>query len=298
LSFRRLTNSVGGGRQVTTKEEVPNKKKATEEMDTQWCDSDSDEDTWLELEVELSKRNVNEDLLHACSSGNLLFVRSCLLQGADPNYADEHGRTALDWVGLCGEDSEHCGDIATFLMNNGASLTNEESESESELKRTPLHYAKREAVASVLIEKGLDLNAKDQHSRTPLHFMVLYGAEKSAELLLRNKADVNAKDMYGRTALHYAYVANRKMADLLIAHGADVDATDNLNLTALHHLVKSSHINMEEAVHIIELLASAKANLNLKDELNKTPLDYANEAGHKQFAISLGQYHALSGIEC
>ncbi|EIT77228.1 nucleoside phosphorylase [Aspergillus oryzae 3.042] len=64
----------------------------------------------------------------------------------------------------------------------------------------------------------LDINAKDNHGTTALHWAVRNGHKAMVKLLVNNKnTDINAKDSYGRTALHWAArSANKDIMSLLL----------------------------------------------------------------------------------
>ena len=82
------------------------------------------------------------------------------------------------------------------------------------------------------LDKGADVNAKDDGGMTPLHHAVMFGRKEVAELLIANGADVNAKDDRGRTPLHWAN-STKEIADLLIAEGANVNAKTKFGETPL-----------------------------------------------------------------
>jgi ankyrin repeat protein len=79
-----------------------------------------------------------------------------------------------------------------------------------------------------LIEKGADINAKDNNGMTALMLASKNNRKEIVELvelLIKNGADVNAKDIYGRTALMIASVnGHKEIVELLIKNGADVNA--------------------------------------------------------------------------
>ena len=68
---------------------------------------------------------------------------------------------------------------------------------------------------------GTDVNAKGPNAGlTPLHRAAYYGLKEIAELLLDKGADVNAKDDGGDTPLDVAMLGNDKeTADLIRKHG-------------------------------------------------------------------------------
>ena len=102
---------------------------------------------------------------------------------------------------------------------------------------TPLHAAANKETAELLIDKGADINAKDDTGGTPLFWAALEGNEEVAELLIRQGADVNAAGPKGWTALHWAVaMAQKKSVELLIGEGADVNAKDVIYGTPLDNV--------------------------------------------------------------
>jgi ankyrin repeat protein len=79
--------------------------------------------------------------------------------------------------------------------------------------QTPLHWAVRlghENTARALIERGADVNARDDRGNTPLHWSVSYWHKghppkiEIVRLLLDNGAEINARNGRGETALALA----------------------------------------------------------------------------------------------
>ena len=93
----------------------------------------------------------------------------------------------------------------------------------------PIHDAARNgdlAGVQAELDKGVDVNAKDDVGKTPLTYAARFGHKEVAELLLAKGADASAKtDDNGTTPLHHAALnGHKEIAAMLIAKGADVNA--------------------------------------------------------------------------
>jgi len=73
---------------------------------------------------------------------------------------------------------------------------------------TPLHFAAKNKngyeITRLLIEKGADVNVKDEDDYTPLHFAAKYDNIAATYLLINKNANINAKDKNGLTAKEIA----------------------------------------------------------------------------------------------
>ena len=137
----------------------------------------------------------------------------------------------------------------------------------------PIHVAAAAGDLAAIraeLDKGVDVNAKDNDGRTPLHYAAKYATKQVVELLIPNGADVNAKDEDGWTPLHFA--ATKEIVELLINEGADVNAKNKWGGTPLHAAATNGK------KETVELLIAADADVNAKAKDGKTPLDMANGA--------------------
>jgi ankyrin repeat protein len=55
----------------------------------------------------------------------------------------------------------------------------------------------------LIIKEGVNVNAKDRDSRTPLHWAAERGYTDVAEMLLKSSANLNEKDNFGWSSLHW-----------------------------------------------------------------------------------------------
>lgn len=92
---------------------------------------------------------------------------------------------------------------------------------------TPLIVAAeagRLEVVEFLIESGANLNARNDHDYSALHWAAFHGHQGIVDLLLKNEADANIKDSTGSTPLILAISkGHRLIAADLIFHGAHID---------------------------------------------------------------------------
>ncbi|KAK9872184.1 hypothetical protein WA026_016237 [Henosepilachna vigintioctopunctata] len=99
---------------------------------------------------------------------NELLLRRFLEEGADPNIADDIGRTALHFVFYRGQ------------------------------------FEKIEEYISLLLQYKADVHSKDIYGHTPLHEAILRGSHGSVRILLKNGALTNNKNFQDKTELELA----------------------------------------------------------------------------------------------
>ncbi|KAI9892747.1 MAG: hypothetical protein M1814_001167 [Vezdaea aestivalis] len=132
-----------------------------------------------------------------------------------------------------------------------------------------------ELIVRLLLEKGADIEAKDNSGKTALYWAARNGHETVVRLLLEEGADFKAKDDEGGIALHWAVVGDddETITKLLLERGADTEAKDNNRETALHWATWHGH----EA--IAKLLLENGADIKAKDKYGRTVLHWAARNG-------------------
>ncbi|MHC4638325.1 MAG: ankyrin repeat domain-containing protein [Planctomycetota bacterium] len=118
-----------------------------------------------------------------------------------------------------------------------------------------------------LIEKGSDINARNQNGETSLHVAALYGHKNVVELLIAKGAQIDAKDETGSTPLHKSsWAGETTTVQVLIENGANVDAKNHQGQTPLHRAIYRGREKTSK------ILLKYGANVNSKDNIGQTPL--------------------------
>lgn len=132
----------------------------------------------------------------------------------------------------------------------------------------------KEVLVRVLLNSGVDIEAKDSSGWTALHHAALLGREPVVRLLFErgaNKKERTDTGDTGCTALHLAALTrgNEGMLKLLLENGIDIDTRTNDENTALH---KAAWCGDES---LVQLLLERGTNINAKTSDGTTALHIA-----------------------
>ena len=189
----------------------------------------------------------------------------------DEFLIDLHAMSSTEVQKLCFEeiskDKLHLEKIEVMIKSGLVDV-----KAKDEYDRTPLHWAcEKDAfgVAKLLLDKGADVDAINRSEHTPLYVACDKNAVKCAKLLIERGADVEAiDDEEGWSVLEIACQQNaHKIVKLLLEAGADPNMMSQ-GLTALHSACR------ENALECAKLLLEAGADPEAEDYyVGESPID-------------------------
>jgi cytohesin len=202
------------------------------------------------LAAQVDAGTKNQALLIAAERGLDGIIDSLLRNGADVNFKDHSGNTAL----MVAVRSFEGHAMVDLLIKRGGDVNakNNAGETAAYLVIPYCDDPRYLEILKLLMEKGSDINAKNDGGDSPLLKSVgeIGGSRAAAEVLIAKGADMNARNSYGWTPLmaaaHSPYADYSAVARLLIDKGADVNARDEFGRTALSIARGQKHIQIQE----------------------------------------------------
>jgi ankyrin repeat protein len=168
---------------------------------------------------------------------------------------------------------------ATFLIDKGANINAKNNNG-----GTPLYFATRDLdLTQLLMAKGASVNIRAYGDHTPIHQAAFAGNLRVAKLLIDHGADLNTGGAAGtvlQAIIYYRTASGTAMAKLLLENGATLQKSSFGN-TELHLAALNDYAD------IIPILAKHGADVNVVNEYGHAPLYYAARHGHRKTADAL-----------
>ena len=204
----------------------------------------------LERRVDVNSRNFGcETPLHLVAkptfsrseANRANLVQLLLKYGTEVNSLDEKDATPL-------HNASHELDleVARVLVDHGANVNAVNTWGQTPFHRvfeSKSHSKSRFGVAQLLLERGADVDTRDNSHVTLLHLASYKLDLESVRVLLDLGANVNVRNDQGQAPLHQVLLHNYNpesyfgcfgVAQLLVERGADVNARDEHDETPLH----------------------------------------------------------------
>ncbi|XP_020801701.1 inversin-B [Drosophila serrata] len=145
------------------------------------------------------------------------------------------------------------------------------------LGMSALHFAAMNnqlEICEILLQGGINMDAKTKVDRTPLHLACYYGHERVVSLLLALKCSVNSRDMLRMTPLHWAVEKGHKnIVRMLLKSQADVTCVSKFGKTAIGLAV---YTEQADVLAELEMARQAQASKKFSDETEKETCDAVN----------------------
>lgn len=278
----------------------------------------------------ISKEDLNKDLIEAIKKNRYSQVKSLIRQGADVNlkfnFELKKNKQNIKFfnASLLHIAAVKSPKVLNLLLKHKAKVNSTDIEG-----NTPLHlacsYGFRKSVI-FLVKAKCNLSIKNQNKYTPLlcaiynkktnivkillrnitnlpevkydfdytHIAALVNSPEILDLLLKFNFDINSKDCNLTTPLHWAvFNKSRESIKFLIKlNNLQINFFDKHNNdTPLHWAIVSSDCKSSQLIEL--LLTSCFINVNLKNKENLTALDLAKHQKKKKSFKLLAVYDHL-----
>ena len=237
--------------------------------------------------------------------GHLDVIKTLIEKGAELNVNDN----ALEWIiktGMVRYHEENL-ELAKLAIAKGANIIWDYGH-----HRTLLHYLAgfegfsvqikhgsfrqfstkegnpfQVGLTILLLEKGLDINAKDDWSRTPLHTALNERHFEYAKLLVDSGALLNTEDINGDTPIETALRNHEiKTAEYLLKKGAKIP---NIDIALMQASKGNNRFTTNTSAEVCEFLISLGAKINCQDDEGNTPLIAATKSVKDNGGVSAGR---------
>jgi len=241
-------------------------------------------DAGADVDVRYRIQGNGATMMHAaCSRGLFWFADMLLAKGADINAQNGRGETPLNWT--C---QNRFPDRVEQTLARGANPALADTFGRTPLHMAALNWGQQPENVRILLDRGVEANVPDRQGTYPIHFAAMRGDAGITRMLLDHGSKVQVVNKQGETPLLEAVDGGyAEAAELLLKAGAATDnKAETFGWSALHKAAAFGYRDLAEA------LVKHKANVNLKDDNGRTPLDLAVQHGYTELASYLKAHGA------
>ncbi|XP_064624702.1 poly [ADP-ribose] polymerase tankyrase-2-like [Lineus longissimus] len=221
-------------------------------------------------------------LASAAFGGHVDVCKLLLEAGANVTKVDEFGHFPL-------ELSIRGGKIETIELLLNVALDQCSRDTPFEFQRLVNEAVKYgyKNVLELLVQKGADVELKDQVNQSILNLSSVQGHVNIAEYLIDIGADISTRDLLDNTPLlHASFFGHLSVVELLTSKGADTNAVNKEGRDALFCAAQNGHSD------VVRFLAQLGMNVNKTDNVGWCPLGAAVGRGHLECVKELVQLGA------
>ena len=121
---------------------------------------------------------------------------------------------------------------------------------------------------------NIDINTLNDYKQNSLQESIAYDNDEISYDLIKREINLNHKDEDGKTSLHYCAAHNNyDIAKIILEKGCDINICDNHGNNPLWVAV----FNARGVYNMVELFVVFKANINNKNNADKSSLDFAKQ---------------------
>lgn len=245
-------------------------------------------------------KTLGDCVCDAAHRGQLSMLEYLLQNGADLDFVDRAGNTAVRFAASAGQL-----EVIKYLHSKGASLATERRDGGT----TPLYNALRcrdepgAAIADYIMQHTDVHNSKLDDGFTLLHAAAGAHHVSLVQQLIANKAEINARDRNGETPLFAAadfcprdVTERATVLSMLIAAGADINAKTHRGDSIVDAALRPRHgVRTPTKTHlVIPTLLAAGATLASSKQLRDYLFALEVEEPHRSCAFALLRYPEMA----
>ena len=204
----------------------------------------------IKLDTRNFKVNGNVTVVEAAAHKDTLKLRELIRNGADVNYKNEYGTSALIQIAIMGDLES-----SKMLIDRGADVNARNSSGESPLITACMRYSDNAPIVKLLLDHKADVNAADKDKETPL-IKALTNYNTSPEIvkmLIDAGADVNVKDAKGQTPISSIGLwsnnkSNGQVMEMLLKKGADPNVKNEDGIPLIFTTISATSLDCLKAL--------------------------------------------------
>ncbi|KAJ3113861.1 hypothetical protein HK100_001866 [Physocladia obscura] len=235
----------------------------------------------LDYGADPNKYSNNTPILHQTNQWSIIYL--LFEYGVCANQANKDGQTTLHlWVDSATVNSnEICG-----ILDLGANVNARDKHGNYPLTLAASNKSEIQ-VLKMLVERGAEINVKNQQKKTALQLALAQNDIQKAEFLLHCGANIEIQDHKGYTALHYVIrVGNVEFLSKLLNHGSNFDAVSKSGENVFNLAFKYNQLD------ILKLL------MDRRSESNTATLEFPlHQAAKTRATLSFVKYFVSTGID-